>query len=114
MNTNTEREELAAVIYGTEPWTKGAAYEEDYFEWSELDSDDRANYTPLADAILAAGYRKPRILGYVVVGRDGLMHRVQYETRLAAQEVADEWTRDAKNTGVDWDYRVAEIVEPTR
>ena len=101
MNTNTEREELARIIRR---------------EYNRAIDRRRPTdaYDAPADAILAAGYRKPRILGYVVVGRDGLMHRVQYETRSAAQEVADEWTRDAKNTGVDWDYRVAEIVEPTR
>ena len=65
----------------------------------------------VADAIIAAGYRKPRVLGYVVVGRDGRMHRTQYATRDTAQEVADEWGSDAREAGIDWDYRVVEIVE---
>ena len=65
----------------------------------------------VAGDLIAEGYRKPAVLGYVVVGRDGRMHRTQYVTRDAAQEVADEWGSDAHEAGIDWDYRVVEIVE---
>lgn len=66
-----------------------------------------------AGDLLRAGYRKPAILGYVIVGRDGQMLGAQYPTKDAAQAMADEWTKDCDEAGVDWDYRVAEIVEPT-
>jgi len=58
--SETERDELAALIYGTEPWANGTAYDAKPYEWSELDDDDKTNWHPQADAILAAGYRRPR------------------------------------------------------
>jgi hypothetical protein len=66
-----------------------------------------------ADAILAAGYRKPRIIGYAVVDRDGHMIGKQFKDVDAAQAFADEWTADCKTSGIDWDYRVAAITEVT-
>lgn len=64
-----------------------------------------------ADAIRAAGYRKPSVLGYIVVDRGGVMVGNQHKHRESAQEFADEWTADCKTAGIDWEYRVAEIVE---
>jgi hypothetical protein len=64
-----------------------------------------------ADAILAAGYRKPTVIGYVVVNRSGAMLGKQFETREDAQALADAWTADCQTTGTDWDYRVAEVTE---
>jgi hypothetical protein len=67
----------------------------------------------LADAILAAGWRPPaRIIGYVVVDRDGNLIGKQFKNLEAAQAFADEWTADCKTAGIDWDYRVAVITEP--
>jgi hypothetical protein len=57
-----ERDELAALIYAAEPWANGTAYNAKPYEWEELDADDKENFTPLADAILAAGYRRPRTI----------------------------------------------------
>jgi hypothetical protein len=61
-------------------------------------------------AILAAGYRKPRVLGYAVVDRAGAAVHT-FKNRTTAQQVAEESTRDCKEAGIDWDYRVADIVE---
>lgn len=69
----------------------------------------------ISEAILTAGYSKPTILGYVVVGRDGgFVTGRSYSTRTEAQAIADEWTVGAKTNQIDWEYRVAEIVEATK
>ena len=51
------------------------------------------------------------IIGYIAVDRDGQIIGKQFANREAAQAFADEWTADCKAAGIDWDYRVAEIVE---
>jgi hypothetical protein len=89
--SNTEREELARIIGGK--------------------LITRSSMTETAGSVIAAGYRRPKVLGYVVVSRDGRMLGHQFGDRAAAQARADEWTNDCKTGGVDWDYRVAEIVE---
>jgi hypothetical protein len=63
-----------------------------------------------ADAVLAAGYRKPEIIGYVVVDRDGKAVR-NFDEQAAAEKFAAEYTEDCKDAGIDWDYRVATITE---
>lgn len=63
----------------------------------------------MADELIAKGYRKPRVLGYVVVSdADFLPSGEVHETRTAAQGVVD--TLEAM-VGQDRGYRVAEIVE---
>jgi hypothetical protein len=70
------------------------------------------HYRDMANAALAAGYRKQKVIGYVVVGRDGeLMSGINYKDRAKAQAIADEWTKDCKDIGTDCDYRVAAITE---
>ena len=76
--------------------------------------DVSAVYDALTDAILAAGYRKPRTLGYIVVDRGCVMVGNQHKHRESAQAFADEWTADCKTDGIDWDYRVAEITEASK
>ena len=66
---------------------------------------------PLANHLMGLGYRKPKVLSYVVVGRDGGFVQDFGLDRPAAQAFADEWISDCKTAGIDWDYRVAEIVE---
>jgi hypothetical protein len=56
-------------------------------------------------------YRKPEVIGYVVVDRGGKLIGQQFENREDAQARADAWTSDCTYGGVDWDYRVAEITE---
>jgi len=51
------------------------------------------------------------IIGYIAVDRDGQIIGKQFANREAARAFADEWTADCKTAGIDWDYRVAEIVE---
>jgi len=67
----------------------------------------------LEDCTDACSYRKPKVIGYVVVARDGKIVANQFKCRDAAYAFADEWTADCKTAGIDWDYRVAEIVEAT-
>lgn len=69
--------------------------------------------TTAVEAILAAGYRKPKVIVYLVISRDGRVIGEQFADREPAQTRADEWTNDCKTAGIDWDYRVAEIVEAT-
>jgi hypothetical protein len=69
--------------------------------------------TEITDIILAAGYRKPKVIAYVVLDRDGQMIGKQFTDREAARAFAAEWTADCKAAGIDWDYRAAEIVEAT-
>lgn len=65
----------------------------------------------VAEAILAAGYSKQTITGYAVLDRGGHMIGEQFKERKAAEEFAAEWTKDCKDAGIDWDYRVAAITE---
>jgi hypothetical protein len=74
----------------------------------------------LADKFERAGYVKPEVeqeelivYGYTVVGRDGKATHGG-DDLLTQQEAIDnaaEWTKDAKDLGIDWDYRVAAIVD---
>lgn len=59
-NTQQQAAELAEAIYAAEPWTNGSGCDAKPYVWSELDDEDKANFTPLASRILAAGYRKPQ------------------------------------------------------
>ena len=52
-----------------------------------------------------------QVIAYVALARDGKIVGQQFADRDAAQAFADEWTADCKTAGIDWDYRVAEIVE---
>jgi hypothetical protein len=54
------------------------------------------------------------IIGFIVVDRVGILVGKQFTNRDAAQAFADEWTADCKAAGIDWDYRVAEIVEAAK
>jgi hypothetical protein len=78
------------------------------------DRDGLQAWDAYADVILAAGYRKPQVLSYIVVSRDGQPIGKSFPSRDLAQKRADEWTNDCRVAGVDWDYRVAEIVEATK
>ncbi|WP_284763423.1 hypothetical protein [Arthrobacter sp. efr-133-R2A-63] len=66
-----------------------------------------------ADALMADGHRKPIVIGYAVVGgKSGQFVRsFGADERDAALAFADESTRDCADMGIDFDYRVAEIVE---
>lgn len=52
-----------------------------------------------------------KALGYIVVDRGGTMVGKQHKHRESAQAFAEEWTADCKTADIDWDYRVAQIVE---
>ena len=89
------------------------------FSYNELDSSDEAvtcikrgtSVEVVAEHILVAGYRKPEIIGYVVVDREGKFIKDFGADSVAAQAFAVESTEDCKDTGIDWDYRVAAITE---
>lgn len=68
-------------------------------------------YEVMADAVLTAGYRKPVVLAYVVVDRNGKLIKDFGQDKATAQEFAIESTGTCEDAGIDWDYRVAEIVE---
>lgn len=91
------RDELATVIVEAYGEDSGACP-------CEQDLDVAAH-------ILSAGYRKPKVIGYIVVDRGGILVGKQFKHREAAQAFADESTADCETAGIDWDYRVAEIVE---
>lgn len=99
MSSERARDELLNIIRrARKPWA--------------TNTEHRASQASQAEAILSSGYTKSILLGYVVVGRDGHMLGAQYPTKGEAQAMADEWTKDCKEAGVDWEYRVAEITEP--
>lgn len=54
-----------------------------------------------------------KTLGYVVVDREGKLVKDFGQDNVAAQEFAIESTGDCEDMGIDWAYRVAEIVEYT-
>jgi hypothetical protein len=54
-----------------------------------------------------------KTLGYVVVDRGSQIIGQQFRSREAALASAAGWTADCETAGIDWDYRVAEIVEFT-
>jgi hypothetical protein len=63
------------------------------------------------EAIHAAGYRKSIVLSYVVIDRDGKFIKDFGDDKVSAQEFAIESTAACTDSGIDWEYRVAEIVE---
>ncbi|GAA3399383.1 hypothetical protein [Pseudarthrobacter polychromogenes] len=69
---------------------------------------------PLAHHLQSLGYRKPKVIGYIVVDRGGIMVGHQHKHRESAQAFADEWSDDCKTAGIHWEYRVAEIVETAK
>lgn len=61
-------------------------------------------------------YEEPEeltVYGYCVVGRDGAVAHTGPEilSQQDAINMAAAWTKDAHETGIDWDYRVAAIVD---
>lgn len=52
-----------------------------------------------------------KTIGYIVVDRKGSMVGKQHMNKASAQAFAAEWTADCKTAEIDWDYRVAQIVE---
>lgn len=52
-----------------------------------------------------------QVIGYVVVDRDGKLVKDFGQDSVAAQEFAIESTGDCEDMGIDWDYRVAGIIE---
>ena len=109
MSNEAARDELAEVIFDSHRRNTQI----DLLADRRLKGSQLAWAGFAADALLAAGCRKPAVLGYVVVGRDGgMVTGASYTNREAAQAYADRWSADAKASRVDWDYRVAEIVEP--
>lgn len=73
----------------------------------------------LVQALTEAGHIKSQVIeqeeltvyGYIVVGRDGHPIGEDLLTQQEAIEVADKWTKDVQKTGIDWDYKVAAIVD---
>jgi len=98
------REELALVLANAQRFRNGSSMLPSAAHVSRLALDD-------ADAVLAAGYSKPKVIGYAVLDRAGHMIGEQFTERNAAFEFAAEWTKDCEDAGIDWDYRVATITE---
>lgn len=82
-------------------------------DWMDKNNARLTGSTPamLVSVLAAAGYRKGNVLGYIVVDRGGVIVGNQHKHKESAQTFADEWTADCKTAGIDWEYRVAEIVE---
>jgi hypothetical protein len=64
-----------------------------------------------AAAVEVMGYRKVERISYVVITRDGRFVKEFGGDKVRAEAFANESTRDCKDAEIDWDYRVAEIVE---
>lgn len=109
MNEAAEREELAQIVYLStypDPTSTRIQPLDERAKW------EQNSHRGAADAILTAGYRKPKVLGYVVVGRDGGIYAwTVHPNREFAQASADKVNADLRGAGIDWDCRVAEIVE---
>lgn len=102
MSNEAAREELSNILY-CKPFPYGGA-------GAYMRPDANASYG-MAEAILAAGYRKPAILGYVLVSPQGsLRNESQYRERAEAQSEAD-WLNSSRWDNNTDEYRVAEIVE---
>jgi hypothetical protein len=74
----------------------------------------------LVKALTAAGHIKPKVIeqeelvvyGYTVVDSNGnAMPSFKGRTQQEAIDYAAEQTKDCKEAGIDWDYRVAAIVD---
>jgi len=92
---------------------------------SESNMQTRLELTPedvaeLVQALTAAGHIKPQVIeqedltvyGYCVVDRDGKPLRAfEGSTQQEAIDFAQQWTWDCEDAGIDWDYRVAAIVD---
>ena len=101
---NNEREELADMAYRGNYNDRNSPGIQPLAERSD---NERSRMYATADAVLASGYRKPKILGYAVVDERDTPLMVNFAARKAAEEYALE------NTGrMNHQYRVAEIVEP--
>ncbi|MFJ7748694.1 hypothetical protein ACIQXM_01910 [Arthrobacter sp. NPDC097144] len=112
-SNTTQRDELALDIFLAD--NSSIPEGELHQDWTDAPDQHRPYAQSIADGLLGKGYRKQVILGYVVVGRDGgMVTGSSYSTHTEAQAKADEWTVGAKTNQVDWEYRVAEIVEATR
>jgi len=77
-------------------------------------NEERNGIEAMKQMLAEFGYRKRRLVQYVVVTQDGGVYDCSFgRDREAAQAVADEATADAQSAGIDFSYRVAEIVEFT-
>lgn len=79
-------------------------------EWDECREHNDYAYD-LADRMVAMGYRKAEVVSYVVITRDGRFVKDFGGDKTAADDFAADSTGDCSDAGIDWDYRVAEIVE---
>jgi hypothetical protein len=108
------RDELALELFigdnGNQPREASIA-DWEYFQDSNNFQGRVEHYEVMADAILTAGYTKPRIIGYVVVDRDGGFIRDFGLDIIAATGFVSEWSEDCKTAGIDWEYRIATITE---
>ena len=113
MSTETQTAETIAVVFDGPPANESGRFIE--VEDSSGASIAAGEWHDRGDGTweLRLGRAQKRtVLGFVVVGRDGgMVTGASYTNREAAQAYADRWSADAEANRVDWDYRVAEIVE---
>lgn len=76
----------------------------DFHAWSDASDVDHA------DTVLTL-IDGPEVINYVVIARDGKFIQEFGQDKTAAEDFARESTRDCRDMEIDWDYRVAEIVE---
>lgn len=80
-----------------------------------LTREDLKELVVAAQQLLGPKVEEPEeltVYGYIVVGRDGgLVKDFTGEDQTAAIKFAAESTQDCKDMGIDWDYRVAAIVD---
>jgi hypothetical protein len=107
-----KKEEATRLIALTLAEMRSRPFEPMASEWSDA--------TLLAHKFERAGYVTPEVeqeeltvYGYIVVGRDGQATHGGDDllTQQEAIDNATEWTKDAQDNGIDWDYRVAAIVD---
>ena len=85
--------------------------------WNYMTASQQMSYLRsakrLEHSLGRLGYRKPSTIQYVVVTADGGVYDCSFGLdRQKAQEVADQATADAASVGLDYVYRVAELIEP--
>lgn len=51
------------------------------------------------------------VYGYTLVGQDGRLTQTNFATQQEAIEDAEKWNKDCQEAGIDWDYRIAAIVD---
>ena len=87
---------------------------EAWMRWANLAMNDAIGAIGAMKQMLTEfGYRKPKVIQYMVVTQDGGLYDCSFGLdRERAQAVAEQATADAATVGLTYTYRVAEVIEP--